>query len=264
MIFDSKLPLDTQLSSLKEAIRKDPADASLRVYYFQMLVLFGEWQKALDQLQICAQLDSKTAPMAKAYREVILCEVARRDVFAGRRTPQILGDPPAWLGWMVEALQCAADGQAEKAAELRSSAFDEAPASPGELDGSPFEWLADSDARLGPVCELYANGGYYWVPFTAIQQINFEKPQDLRDLVWSACEVTLVNGGQMLGFIPTRYPGSESVASDGVRLSRTTEWSELGQEQVAGLGQRVWISDQADHALLDVRRIKFSAESTQG
>ncbi|AVS61550.1 virulence protein SciE type [Paracidovorax avenae] len=258
MNFDFKRPLDRQLAELKDAIRAKPQDASLRVFYFQVLAVYGEWQKALDQLQICAQLDRKAEAMARAYREVILCEVARRDVFAGKRTPNIVGEPPEWLGWMVEGLQCLAGGRTAQAAELRAAAFEQAPASAGEIDGEAFEWIADSDARLGPVCELYANGSYYWVPFSSVSQIAFEKPQDLRDLVWSACEVTLQNGGVMHGFIPTRYPGSETAERDEIRLARATEWRELGDDQATGWGQRVWATDQGDAALLDVRRVKLS------
>ncbi|MDA8520007.1 type VI secretion system accessory protein TagJ [Acidovorax sp. NCPPB 4044] len=258
MNFDFKRPLDRQLAELKDALRANPQDSALRVFYFQVLAVHGEWQKALDQLQICAQLDRKAETMARAYREVILCEVARRDVFAGERTPNILGQPPEWLGWLLEALQCLAKGRTEQAADLRNAAFEQAPASAGEIDGEPFDWIADSDARIGPVCELYANGSYYWVPFESISQISFEKPQDLRDLVWSACEVTLLNGGVMHGFIPTRYPGSEAVDRDEIRLSRASEWRDLGDDQAFGLGQRVWVTDRADAALLDVRRVKFA------
>ncbi|WP_369882186.1 type VI secretion system accessory protein TagJ [Acidovorax sp. HMWF018] len=42
-----------------------------------------------------------------------------------------------------------------------------------------------------------------------------------------------------------------------MRLARRTEWAEIGDEHVAGRGQRMWVSDQGDHALLDVRTISF-------
>ena len=159
------------------------------------------------------------------------------------------------MGWLVDATQRLASGDAAAAAELRAQAFDAAPATAGQLNGEPFEWLADSDSRLGPVCELLVNGAYYWVPFASVKQINFEKPQDLRDFVWAACEVTLVNGGSMSGFIPTRYVGSERSGNDALRLARGTEWTELGADHVAGLGQRMWLTDASEHALLDVRRL---------
>ena len=255
--FNLQRPLNEQLTELKDAIRAEPGKLALRVYYFQLLAVLGDWQKSLEQLQLCAQMDVNTTPMAKAYREAIRCEVFREEVFAGRKAPNILGEPAPWMGWLVEATQRLASGDAAGAAELRAQAFDAAPATAGQLNGEAFEWMADSDSRLGPVCELLANGTYYWVPFSSVKQINFEKPQDLRDFVWAACEVTLCNGGSMPGFIPTRYAGSERSGNDALRLARSTEWKDLGGDHVAGLGQRMWLTDSAEYALLDVRRLTF-------
>lgn len=43
-------------------------------------------------------------------------------------------------------------------------------------------------------------------------------------------------------------------------LARRTEWSEDG----AGLGQRMFATDAADYALMDVRTIEFGAEAGNG
>ena len=44
-----------------------------------------------------------------------------------------------------------------------------------------------------------------------------------------------------------------------IQLARKTEWRELRPEVWAGLGQRVFSSDQGEHALMDVRDIVFTA-----
>jgi type VI secretion system protein ImpE len=256
--FDFKTPISEQLQTLKAAIRDEPSKAELRVYYFQLLVVMGEWSKALEQLQLCAQLDPQNEPMARAYREAIRCEVLRMAVFAGQKRPFILGEPPEWMGYLLDALALAARGETAAASALRQQALDQAPACPGHINDQDFAWLLDGDSQLGPVCELFANGCYYWVPFNAISQIALGKPQDLRDLVWSGCEVTLANGGNLPGFIPTRYPVQAS-DSDAVRLGRSTEWLDLGKDHAAGRGQRSWFSDQDQYALLDVRHIRFAA-----
>ncbi len=256
--FDFKVSISEQLQTLKTAIRDEPGKAELRVYYFQLLVILGEWTKALEQLQLCAQLDPKTEPMARAYREAIRCEALRTAVFAGDKRPFILGEPPEWMGCLLDALPLAARGETAAATALRQQALEMAPASTGHINDQKFAWLLDGDSQLGPVCELFAHGCYYWVPFSAISQIALDKPQDLRDLVWSACEVTLVNGGNLPGFIPTRYPVQLS-DSDEVRLSRRTEWQDLGNDHAAGRGQRTWFGDQDQYALLDVRHIRFAA-----
>lgn len=256
-LFDSHSPLDVQLSRVKEAIRAEPAQASLRTFYFQLLAVLGDWHKALAQLQVCAQLDIKAAPMAHAYREALRCELLRAEVFAGQRTPYILGEPPQWLSYMVDALKAQCTGSHEAALQLRTEALDLAPASAGAINGEPFEWLCDSDSRLGPLFEFYTNGCYYWVPFSAVRSATLDAPADLRDLVWQPAELVLTNESTLRGLIPARYPAQEG-DDDGLRLARRTEWMQLGGEHVAGRGQRMLISDQGDHALLDVRTIAFN------
>lgn len=256
--FDSTKPLDVQLNHIKEAIRAEPTKASLRTFYFQLLAVMGDWNKALGQLQVCAQLDPKALPMAQIYREAMRCELLRAEVFEGRRTPFIVGEPPEWLSYMVDALKAQSETSQEAAFELRTRALDLAPAIAGFINGEPFEWLCDSDSRLGPIFELYSAGCYYWVPFSSIKSIALEKPQDLRDVVWQPAELTLVNEGTLQGVVPARYP-THVDDDDGLHLARRTEWTEIGGDHVAGRGQRVLITEQGDHALLDVRTISFDA-----
>lgn len=256
ILFDSQSPLDLQLHRVKDAIRAEPSKASLRTFYFQLLAVLGDWDRALAQLQVCAQLDPKAIPMAHAYREAMRCELLRTEVFEGRRTPYILGEPPAWLSYMVDALKAHAEGTPDAALQLRARALDMAPARSGKLNAEPFEWLSDSDSRLGPVLEFHTNGCYYWVPFSAVRSISMEKPADLRDLVWQPAELVMVNDSTLRGLVPTRYP-LQAHDDDGLRLARRTEWSEISDDHVAGSGQRMWVSDQGDHALLDVRTIAF-------
>lgn len=254
------LPLADQLAALKAQIRTAPGSVPLRVHYFQLLCVLGEWTRALEQLQLCAQLDPTAQTMARAYREVIRCEVLRQDVFAGKRRPFLIGEPAAWMAWMIDALALDGTGRHEEAHTLRARALQEAPERAGSIGEHDFAWLADSDTRLGPVCELLAQGRYYWLAFDQIAQIAFEPVQDLRDLVWLPCELTLVHGGVLQGFMPVRYPAAEG-DDDALKLARRTQWSALGVEHVAGHGQRSWVSDTDDFAMLQVRHVRFAADA---
>ena len=119
---------------------------------------------------------------------------------------------------------------------MRPSADPEAPA-------QAFEWIADADSRLGPVLEAIVNGRYYWVPFRNIRSIQVEKPTDLRDLVWMPAHLAWANGGEAVGMIPTRYPGSETSLDNQIRMARKTEWTDLGGDMCAGQGQRMIATD---------------------
>jgi len=246
------------LEQLKQEVRRAPRDVRLRVFLFQLFCIFGEWERAVTQLTVAAQLDPLTVPMAQAYRTAIRCEVMRTKVFAGTRSPTIFGQPEPWMSLLVEAVRVLATGQQAEAASLRDAAFEQAPAVPGQIDGVAFEWLADADPRLGPMLEAMIDGKYYWVPFHRLRTLDIEPPADLRDQVWMPAHFVWTNGGDSVGFVPTRYPGSQAAADVGLALSGRTEWHEQGSWYL-GLGQRMLATDAGEVALMDVRRIDLTA-----
>jgi type VI secretion system protein ImpE len=85
------------LQQLQEEIRTSPADAKLRVFLCQLLAVLGRWDRAQKQLDVATTLDPATLAMAQTYREAILCERLRAEVFAGRKVPLVLGQPEPWL-----------------------------------------------------------------------------------------------------------------------------------------------------------------------
>jgi len=171
------------LARLQDDIRAHPADAKLRVFLFQLLCVVGQWDRALNQLKVASELDPLALPMAQMYGEAVRCELIRDEVFDGKKSPMILGEPDQWLALLIESRLQAGRGEATQSEELRQRAFEEAPTSSGHIDGRPFEWIADADSRLGPVLEAIINGRYYWVPFARVTEVTMEAPEDLRDLV---------------------------------------------------------------------------------
>lgn len=252
------------LTALKQQIRSDAANPKYRVFLFQLLAVTGEWQKALDQLNVVGELDASALPMVQAYRETIACELLRKEIFAGSRSPLIMGDPDDWIARLLQSLGLAASGHWEQAEALRADAFEMAPTTAGAIDGQPFEWIADADSRLGPVLEAVVNGRYYWVPFNRIRQIDIEAPCDLRDAVWLPVNFVWSSGGETVGFVPTRYVGSELNDDNAVKLARKTIWQEPTADTLVGLGQRMLTTDGGEYSLMDVRKIVFDtvAEST--
>ncbi|TCO78103.1 type VI secretion system protein ImpE [Plasticicumulans lactativorans] len=247
------------LAELQAQVRKEPGSVRWRILLFQLLAVHGQWDRALNQLQVVGELDGTAMPMVQTYREALRCEVLRREVFAGRRAPLVFGDPAPWLAWLIEAL--AQDATAPAAAQaLRAQAFEQAPASTGRIDGEAFAWIADSDGRLGPVLEAVVNGRYYWVPFVRLAAVRIEPPADLRDLVWAPAELTFANGGTTVALIPTRYPGAEAAADGALQLARRTDWSETAEGLVLAHGQRMFATDAGEYPLLNVREIALDVE----
>ena len=246
------------LAALQQSVRKNPADAKLRIFLFQLQSVLGDWQRALTQLNVLSEMDMDSNMLAQIFTPVLNLEALRADVFAGKRSPLIFGEPPEWIGKLLQANQLVAQGNFAASSELREQAYEEAPSVPGKINGEPFEWIADADSRLGPVLEAFVDGKYYWIPFSRIQSIAIEAPSDLRDLVWITAQFVWANGGKASGFIPTRYSGTESSPDSALRLSRKTEWQEPAEGIYLGLGQRLFATDLADVSLLDARKIEFT------
>src|SRR5262249_29698112 len=176
--------LDAALTELTGEVRGDPANPKKRIFLFQLLCLTGAWDRAKIQLDTVVEMDPESALMAKVYGGAIACEAERRKIFSGETTPTIFGDPLPWMAELCEALRLDAKGEHEAAATLRGRAFDAAPTSSGRIDDKTFAWIADADARLGPMVEAIINGRYFWLPFLRLERITLDDPTDLRDQVW--------------------------------------------------------------------------------
>jgi type VI secretion system protein ImpE len=246
-------------AQLQSDVRRQPADGKLRVFLAQLFMIAGDWDRAVTQLGVAAELDAGALPMLHAYRAAIQCERLRAEVFTGARSPLVFGEPLPWIAALLQALALEANGKPQQAAAMRSEALATAQTTGGTLNGSEFEWVADADSRLGAVLEVLLNGAYYWVPFERIGRVVIESPADARDLVWAPAQFTWANGGEAMGLLPVRYPGSERSTDDAIRLARKTQWQPLGSEQYAGLGQRVISSDADEIGLLEVRDLTLHA-----
>jgi type VI secretion system protein ImpE len=245
------------LAKLTEAVRAKPADAGLRIFLAQLLCVLGQWDRAHTQLNVVADMDKLAIPMRETVGHAIRCELMRAQVFAGKRTPMVFGQPDEWLALLIESMLQAGQGDKAMSEDLARRAFDAAPATPGRIDDQPFEWIADADSRIGPVLEACVNGRYYWVPFARLSRITFDPPEDLRDCVWMPAQLMFSNGGETVALVPTRYPGSQDSADGLICLARKTEWAEIGPERFAGQGQRVLATDIGDHDLMALRSIEF-------
>ncbi|MET3604910.1 type VI secretion system protein ImpE [Sphaerotilus sulfidivorans] len=264
------------LASLQQQVRRQPADARLRIFLFQLLVLLRQWPRAAQQLVLCGELDAGALAMVATCREALQAEQVREAVMSGRTTPLVFGEPPAWIGLLAEALAADGRGDAAVAAVLRARALEQAPACSGTLDGRPFTWLADADSRLGPVLEVMMRGRYGWLPLQALRRIEIDAPEDLRDLVWLPARLTFVSGGETVALLPVRYApdadadsegegegGDPAALRDARRLARRTDWIALApqhqSDQFRGLGQRLLCTEAEERGLLEVREIVIDA-----
>lgn len=243
--------------ALVAKVRKDPGDVLARVFLFQLLAVQGQWRRANEQLVVSCELDPGNTLLAQTYGVLTRAELTRAAVFAGESLPTVIGEPAPWMAQLLQALKLSLAGETEAATQLRSQALELAPAVAGKIDDADFEWVADADMRFGPCLEAVINSGYVWVPMSQLKEVRIDPPSDLRDMVWLPVELVWRHGGRTVGFIPVRYPGTESSQDGELLLARRTDWNEVGEGEYTGLGQRMFTTDAGDYPLLDTRLIVF-------
>ncbi|MDB5827706.1 MAG: virulence protein SciE type, partial [Variovorax sp.] len=57
------------LKTLSDEVRAKPGDSKHRVFLAQLLCVLGQWERALNQLSVAAELDALAVPMKQVYGE---------------------------------------------------------------------------------------------------------------------------------------------------------------------------------------------------
>ena len=245
------------LDALKERIRHDAGNADLRLSLAQLEMITGNWKKASDAADTASTLDSSRELLCQQWKLLIQAEETRTEVFAGRKTAIVMGDPEPWIAGLQDALRLDSEGHGEAADAARRHAMEAAPARSGRIDGNAFAWLCDADERIGPTFEAVINGRYTWVPQAVVTHMEFHKPAEMIDLVWSEAVIRLKNGGETTALMPTRYPGSESSEDGKIQLARLSTFQETAGGTSCGLGQRMFATDADDYPILQTTTIEF-------
>lgn len=263
------MSLDACLDDVQGTVRREPAVADHRWALFQLLCVTQQWERAIQQLQVFAQLNPQHVQAAQAYRDLIRAERWRAKVFGGLAQPGFVTDPPSWVRNLAEALRLTAAGQTDAADAMREAALDQAPLVRGGGANHSFEWIADSDSRLGPVCEIVTAGRYRWLPFSDIAAWEIGRPAALVDLVWAPCSLTLVDGTRSRGFMPARFPAAtdavyDSAVLDALRLGNTTVWTDVGRSGVIAQGRKTWATSGGDVGLFELDVCTFAHDADRG
>lgn len=259
---DAKALLDqgklaAAIERLTQDVRANPSDSRLRVFLFELLCFAGDLGRAEKQLDVIAHQNADMQIGAAVYRQILAAEKARRAVFAEDQLPGFLTAPPEHVVFHLEALKLLREGEPAKARILLEKAFQLRPALAGRMDGESFQRFEDSDPFLGPFLEVVVNGQYTWLPFEQIRRIEIAKPQLLRDLIWARARIESCGGDAGEVFLPVLYPGSSDHQDEAVRLGRTTNWIDKSEGLVRGVGQRMFLIDEQERAMLELAEIHF-------
>lgn len=255
------------LAEVTRQIQASPADADLRAAFVQLLCLAGNWSRAQTQLHSWLALSPQAQPTVNLLQQAIAGEQQREAVLRGDAAPVLPGSAWTWCDTLLAALKADAAGEVALGQALRAEALDLAAANPGTItqqdQPTAFSWLMDGDSRFGPVCEVINQGRYYWLPFAAIREMQFQAPASVTDLVWRHTRIQLIDGSEQVCQIPARYPLRAETDERFLRAS-ATEWLPLGDssDQFIGQGQKMWLSDSAEFSLLNLQQAVFDEAGT--
>lgn len=254
----------------QECVRQAPTSATERFRLFQILSMRGDWHNAARQLRQALNNDAALLPTISGFQSIVEAEVQREGCWRAQYKPSLVhGEELEWAQRLAEI--CFHQEPPEQLVD----ALAQAPALRGEIDyllqadqpvrTATFEWIADGDSRLGPVLELIGQHGYRWLPLSEVRELRIAAPQDGCDRLWARADITRQDGEHLRAIIPVRYRAADYASqSDALLLGRETHWFALGDESLqvfGGEGQRMWITDAGEFALLDVRAIRLSGEN---
>jgi len=175
------------------------------VFLFQLQCALGSGTRPYTQLQLLESLNDETMLLAQIFGPVINCEMLRPESLR-QAHPIIFGEPMEWVGLLVKANELSPASNRSRSGVARP-AFEAAPATPGTMDGKPFEWISDGDSRLGPLLEVILKDATSGSRSGRIKRVTSSAGRPAR-LVWAPAQFVWTNGGEpqatFLDVIPRR------------------------------------------------------------
>jgi len=247
---------------LTAEVKSAPGDAGKRTLLFQVLALYGEWDKAGRHLDAIAALDSSRETGVQVFKNLLQGERERLEVVALTRRPSFLPEMPPYIEQYFAAWQKLTEKKLQEAEELFREIEGERPALSGTVNGRAFSGFRDTDAFLSLFLEAIIHERYVWIPLETIRELVISPPRTLFDLLWSSGRITCREGLTLNCYLPVLYPNSFLHEDDRMKLGRMTDWSPLGGPFSRGIGQHVFEIGEQDVALLEIQEILFESFET--
>lgn len=240
-------------AALATQLRMEPGDSKARQFFWQLIALHGEWEKAGTQLQALATAEPKAMMLAGVYNQALAAMLVRDAVWAGKERPQSIVGTEPWVDGLLDALH-ATTVMAPDAEARVMAALDAAPANAGSLNGEAFAWVADADQRFGPMLEVIVGDQYGFLPFAAVKRIVAKGPEELRDLIWLQVDIELRSGQSSAAMLPVTYPGTGASRDAALMMARATHWQDRAGIEI-GLGQHLLSTDGPECGVLELRQL---------
>ena len=246
--------LSAAIERVAGEVKFKPTDLAARTFYFELLCLNGDLDRAAKQLDVLTVANGDLGLGVNIYLGAIQAERERRRFFHGGARPRTLDETPC-LNDQLKAVECYSAGDFPAAAMLLQSAIEKRIPLRGTLNGAPIDELSDTSDLLGPFLEIVMEGHYAWIPWEAIQSLSIPEPRYLRDTVWSPASLGLHSGAQGEVLVFSLYVDSHLQEND-LKLGRRTVWSADQTEFTVAYGQKVITTGETDCAVSEVRTLE--------
>ena len=242
--------LSEALGRVAEEVKAKPGDLAARTFFFELLSLNGDLDRAAKQLDVLAD---STGEMGSLYLGAIQAERERRSFFHGGPRPRLLAEP-TYAASYLEAVECYAAGQSGAAMERLQSAESNATLR-ALVNGTEVQELSESHDLLGPFLELVIDNHYAWVPWESIHSLTIPEPRYLRNTIWTPASLALHSGDQGQVLIFSLYVDSHLQDED-IKLGRRTIWEQDSAGFTIAYGHKVIATEGRDWPILEIRDLE--------
>ena len=239
-------------------VKSNPTVYAARSFLFELSLFSGDWDRADRQLDVIGHQDANSAIASLIYRQNLSAERDRIKFFTEGLRPETPDAPTDYVNDLFAANDLIREGKTAEARELLDKVEEERPAFSCTVNGEGYSDLRDYNDATMCVFEAIVKDSYVWLPFSSVKRITVLERKSLRDVFWPQAEFELTNGTNGELFLPSLYVHSWKNGDDQVRLGRSVDWRDAGDDIYIGEGARVFTMDGKDKPILDLKSIEFN------
>ena len=245
--------LTEAIQYLENGLKDDPINVDFRSSLIELLCIKGDLERADKQLNLMVQKHPEFLIGATNLRQLIRAEQARKDFANGISVPELFNGTNAHSEALLQLSielhngdRASIKDKAEKLEALR-------PTLTMTLDDTEINEMRDMDDSLGGFIEIFGTDGkFYLAELSEIEYITFKPAASIIEQVWRRVDLSIKDGPSGEAHIPMVYVQSES---DAEKLGRETDWKEIGDELMVGVGHKMWFVDDAAVPFSEFKRL---------
>lgn len=259
---DAKTELDAgnltaAVNSALNMVKANPTNETARTFLFELSCFSGDWERAEKQLDVIGHQDANAMVGSLIYRQNFKAERDRMRLFSMGMRPETAMPLPDYVEDLLKANTLVNEGKTAEARELFDQIEEKRPAFPCSVNGEHFSDFRDYNDPTMCVFEIIVKDSYVWLPIEQVRSIKFLERKSLRDVFWLQAEVEMTNGTSGEMFFPSLYVNSWKHDDDSVRLGRSVDWRDAGDDIFIGEGTKLFWMDGEGRTILDLQTIEF-------